>query len=72
MAWKALDRLLSHPRMSALKLFRVVVDGDSDHPEGTIFHPKTVIEDSCTYLRSQGSLLTVEVVDRVDYDAFQL
>ncbi|KAK0439591.1 hypothetical protein EV421DRAFT_1905880 [Armillaria borealis] len=72
MAWEALDRLLSHPRMSALKSFRVVVDGDSDHPEGTIFHPKTVIEDSCTYLRSRGSLFTVEVVDRVDYDAFQL
>ncbi|KAK0196445.1 hypothetical protein F5146DRAFT_3777 [Armillaria mellea] len=71
-AWEALDRLLSHPRMSALKSFRVVIDGDSDHPEGTIFHPKTVIEDSCTYLRSRGSLFTVEAVDRVDYDAFQL
>ncbi|KAK0211659.1 hypothetical protein IW262DRAFT_352699 [Armillaria fumosa] len=72
MAWEALDRLLLHPRMSALKSFRVVVDGDSDHPQGTIFHPKTVIEDICTYLRSRESLFTVQVVDRVDYDAFQL
>ncbi|KAK0211304.1 hypothetical protein DFS33DRAFT_370174 [Desarmillaria ectypa] len=72
MAWAALDRLLSHPRMSALKLFRVVVDGISGHPEGSILHPKMVIEDSCTYLRSRDSLFTVQVVDQVDYDAFQL
>ncbi|KAK0463478.1 uncharacterized protein EV420DRAFT_1518400 [Desarmillaria tabescens] len=72
MAWAALDRLLSHPRMSALRSFRVVVDGIFGHPEGSIFHPKTVIEESCAYLQSRDSLFTVEVVDQVDYDAFQL